>query len=265
MYSAGHHGSPRETAPLRSALLPLFDSYGVDIYACGHDHIAQHVSPNAFPQPSTEKRGWQHPHGHEQPSSAASPTDNRVSIAERSTNERWSIHDEDGVDASSVHGSGGNGSSWEEGEVAKLDDDTVGRLQQQHDGRGSSLPGREENDGEVYETRRTKQQSTTDHVTIGTSGPKIMPGEYNFEFERGQRQGRAKSAGRDPGIGGDADDWLGGMGGAHADEKNDYRGYQLLYVTKRRAFGVVEASEHVLRVTLVGADGGVLYSFDRTR
>lgn len=214
----------------------------------------------------TEKRGWQQTYGDEKPSSAASPNDTSVSIAEGSRNKRSSAHGEDGADAGSVRGSGGDGSNWEVGKVAKPGDDTVGRPQQRHDGRVSSLPSRGENDGREFEVRRTEQQSTTDHVTIGTSGPKIMSGKYNFEFEQGQRQELAiNSASRDADFGGDADDRLGGMGGAHNDAEENYRGYQLLYVTKRRAFGVVEASENVLRVTFVGADGGVLYSFDRTR
>ena len=46
VYSRGEHGDISE---LKVYLLPLLQKYAVDVYLCGHDHIAKHlVSPDGM-------------------------------------------------------------------------------------------------------------------------------------------------------------------------------------------------------------------------
>lgn len=117
----------------------------------------------------------------------------------------------------------------------------------------------------------------TDHVSIGTSGPMVMPGEYDFRFERdnngggydnfttvGGHEGREVQGDDAHGSSGSRP-LDGAVGDALEDSSSSTPGFDLWFATKRRAFGVVEASEEVLRFTLVGKAGDVLYSFDRRR
>lgn len=43
IFSAGSHGDSTE---LKTYLLPLLTSYGVDAYLCGHDHVSEHLIHN---------------------------------------------------------------------------------------------------------------------------------------------------------------------------------------------------------------------------
>ncbi|CAM9332707.1 unnamed protein product [Scytosiphon promiscuus] len=216
LFSGGHHGSASETAPLRAALLPLFDRYGVDLYACGHDHIAQHVVPKHNRNTTSTSSA-----------SSARPDGATVLTEGRGEGERGGAN---------VHGPQA---------VA-----------------------------EVVTVR------TTDHVSIGTSGPMVMPGEYDFRFEwddvdgyenvtisngnRGREEKEEKEG--EEGVASPGSHLVDGAGGDyHEDGDLSASGFDLWFATKRRAFGVVEASEEVLRLTLVGKDGNVLYSYDRRR
>ena len=40
VFSAGEHG---DTGELKQYLLPLLETYNVDAYFCGHDHISEHI------------------------------------------------------------------------------------------------------------------------------------------------------------------------------------------------------------------------------
>lgn len=135
--------------------------------------------------------------------------------------------------------------------------------------------------------RKIPAKQPTDHVTIGTSGPMVMPGEFDFHFERGDLNV----------IAGEMDDdsaadptrhegeelsteqrgseyeargvWSSGEGEGERLREGQARAtfdeFELWYSTKRRAFLVVEATQHCLRVSLVGSDGEVLHAFTRKR
>lgn len=128
-------------------------------------------------------------------------------------------------------------------------------------------------------TKRARTTSATDHVTVGTSGPMVMPGKYDFKLELAEYDAYVDStragvadAGCVCGEGVTTSESIvspsgGGEEAAVRTEADGYHygGFQLPFVSKRRAFGIIEASERFLRVSLVGSDGGVLYSFDRIR
>lgn len=228
LFSAGHHGSAKETAPLRAALLPLLARYGVDLYACGHDHIAQHVVP-------TGGGGAGRP-----PPASSAATQEGEEEREQAT---------EGMDASyssTPRARYAAAEGWERGPGP---------------GRRPDLGARRQQSAHRNGTRAGAPPRTTDHVTIGTSGPMVMPGEFDFEFENGgagpSQFGVVEEAPED-GKAGSVDD-------GYEDSVRPGLGFELRFATKRRAFGVVEAGEDSLRVSLVGKDGNVLYSFDRSR
>eukprot|EP00752_Nemacystus_decipiens_P008688 g7755.t1 len=231
LYSAGHHGSAKETAPLRAALLPLIDRYGVDLYACGHDHIAQHVVPTGggvASSPATREGGQED----EEEGGGEEEERRRTEAGEEST----TVAADTSYHRPARRGS--NPAAEEGGETGKAAGSGVGGVD----------PGARQQGAQ-----RTAVSRTADHVTIGTSGPMMMPGQYDFGFEnagRGLPQvgvvGGSAEGGRAGGTAGDDDD--GGHGGGDDDgSHHPGLGFELWYASKRRAFGVVEASEVNLR------------------
>lgn len=203
------------------------------LYACGHDHVAQHILPY-------EQRPQQR--------SAAGDADTNEEEQEKEEEEKGTV--------------------W------------------------SVAPNVSLTEPSAPEPAAVSRGRTTDHVTIGTSGPMVMQGGFDFRYEEGGDAegylGREEERGAPPASnsvspidraeGGVAatnvtaavEDgvkaqhtqgtfWTGG------DEQALGVGFEIWFATKRRAFGVLEASEHLLRVSLVGKDGEVLYTFVRAK
>lgn len=208
------------------------DRYGVHLYACGHDHVAQHILPY-------EQRPQQ-----------------RSPAGGADTNEEEEEEEEE------------KGTVW------------------------SVVPNLSSTEPSAPKPATVSRGRTTDHVTIGTSGPMVMQGGFDFRYEEGgdaegyldgEKERGAPPASNavspiDRAEGGVAatkvtaavEDgvkaqhtqgtfWTGG------DEQALGVGFELWFATKRRAFGVLEASAHSLRVSLVGKDGEVLYAFVRAK